>query len=119
MASAHKMAEATLPPWLDARLASAFGRENKVRLEATLYGPLNSYLHLMFPPSSQFIIKPQGHLLPGKIPKFKDDEDQNLYLTDSEAEGEGGVVAGGVSGAEPLAGPSKSVSVTFAKDFWH
>jgi len=49
---------------------------------------VSTYLHLIFPPSSSLIIKPQGHLLPGKeMPQdVNEDEHHDLYLTDKEIE---------------------------------
>jgi hypothetical protein len=50
-----------LCPWLVTRLASTM-RDDRVRYEASLYGPLDRLLNHIFPQEQTFLIKPQGAL---------------------------------------------------------
>lgn len=53
-------------PWLRLRIQNAFNSAKPVQLEASLYGPLNMYLNIFFPPSRGFMVKPQANLVPGR-----------------------------------------------------
>ena len=71
--------------WLQDRFGTLFGPRQFVRYEATLYGPLNAYLSACFPITKRYLVKPQGHLLPGKEGKKKGEEEEEqeaatLYL---------------------------------------
>ena len=69
-----------------------------------MYGPLNTYLTLIFPPSQHYLVKLQGHLLPGtesETVHFEETEEAGiLYLTESDSEPEG----------DPQPGPPNLVS---------
>ena len=67
--------------WLQDRFGTLFGPRQFVRYEATLYGPLNAYLSTMFPLTKRHLVKPQGHLLPGKEGERKGDDEEEQEAT--------------------------------------
>jgi hypothetical protein len=71
-----------IPDWLAARLRSAGGGLSP-RYEASLYGPLNSFLTWYFPPTRQFMIKPQGKIRPHYSSDIADDVDMVRVSIDS------------------------------------
>ncbi|KAF8872461.1 hypothetical protein BD779DRAFT_343429 [Infundibulicybe gibba] len=58
----------TVPAWIESRLRNIFGATPAIHFEHSLYGPLNAYLHTLFPPTQSFMIKPQGMLRPDLHP---------------------------------------------------
>jgi hypothetical protein len=78
-----------LQDWLCQRFEVVFGPEFKLHYEATLYGPMNAYLNTIFPLSREFLIKSQGHLLPGTDKEMVNDQEEEqevatLYLPVAE-----------------------------------
>ena len=78
--------------WLQDRFGTMFSPWQFVRYEATLYRPLNAYLSTVFPITKRHLVKPQGHLLPGKEGEWKGDDDDEqeatLYLEEVTKEPE-------------------------------
>ncbi|KAF9233786.1 hypothetical protein BU15DRAFT_79766 [Melanogaster broomeanus] len=60
----HAPSAPALEDWLTRCLTALFDPRHKIRYEASMYGPLNVYLQTFFPVRWNFMVKPQGYLLP-------------------------------------------------------